>query len=170
MSNFTIFHHRSDPDWCVTYSLHLVTFHLYFVYFYSVNLYVVIQVISTTFFKRSSLLQPRFSNEQMEALNADDLVATCDAFDCGINSLYVEQARVGAKTCLYVKEDEPSSCQHMAAEPYQSLGHLGDDSGCCGDPQNMGTLQNLASSRVFFLAFSLPKSTRKGGIQPTRGT
>jgi len=61
----------------------------------------------------------------MEALNSDDLVATCDAFDCGINSLYVEQARLGAKTCLYVKEDEPSSCQQMAAEPYQSLGHLG---------------------------------------------
>jgi hypothetical protein len=98
-------------------------------YFYFVKLYIVIQVISPTFSPKNlnSWLQTisRFSNEQMEALNSDDLVATCDAFDCGINSLYVEQARVGAKTCLYVKEDEPSSCQKMAAEPYQSLGHLG---------------------------------------------
>lgn len=64
----------------------------------------------------------KFSTEQMAALNSDDLVATCDAFDCGINSLYVDMARVGSKTCLYVKQDEPSSCQQMAAEPYQSLG------------------------------------------------
>ena len=31
----------------------------------------------------------------------------------------------GPRPGLYVKEDEPSSCQQMAAEPYQSLGHLG---------------------------------------------
>ena len=29
-------------------------------------------------------------------------VATCDPFDCGINSAYVDDARRGSKTCLYM--------------------------------------------------------------------
>eukprot|EP00438_Fugacium_kawagutii_P034108 Skav208658 [mRNA] locus=scaffold357:126691:127617:- [translate_table: standard] len=64
----------------------------------------------------------KLSDKEIQSLNSDNLVATCDAFDCGINSLYVKQARIGAKTCLYVNEEEPSSCQGMAAEPYESVG------------------------------------------------
>ena len=29
-------------------------------------------------------------------------VATCDPYDCGVNSVYVDDARRGSKTCLYL--------------------------------------------------------------------
>lgn len=49
--------------------------------------------------RTDNLLQDlKFSDEQIDALKGKDLVATCDAFDCGINSVYVQQARLGAKT------------------------------------------------------------------------
>ncbi|CAK8986661.1 Uncharacterized protein SCF082_LOCUS648 [Durusdinium trenchii] len=63
----------------------------------------------------------KFSDEQIDALKGKDLVATCDAFDCGINSVYVQQARLGAKTCLYLKqEEEPSPCNRLGSKPYES--------------------------------------------------
>mmetsp|Transcript_35951 Transcript_35951/g.80417 ORF Transcript_35951/g.80417 Transcript_35951/m.80417 type:complete len:377 (+) Transcript_35951:99-1229(+) len=51
-----------------------------------------------------------FSPQQISALIAKDLVATCDPYDCGINAAYAELARVGAETCLYVDTQEPQPC------------------------------------------------------------
>lgn len=72
----------------------------------------------------------QFSDDEIHSLNANNFVATCDVYDCGINSLYVAQARLGAKTCLYKGQEEPSPCQNMAAEPYETPGwrhELGTD-------------------------------------------
>ena len=60
-----------------------------------------------------------FSEEQVSALRANDLVATCDPYDCGINAIYANQARAGAETCLYLHMQEPSPCQGLQ-EPYSS--------------------------------------------------
>ena len=72
----------------------------------------------------------QFSDDEIHSLNANNFVATCDVYDCGINSLYVAQARLGAKTCLYKGQEEPPPCQNMAAEPYETPGwrhELGTD-------------------------------------------
>ncbi|CAE7505152.1 unnamed protein product [Symbiodinium natans] len=61
------------------------------------------------------------TDEQISRMDAKDLVATCDPFDCGINSAYVDDARRGSKTCLYMDTDEPSPCKSLPA-PYESAG------------------------------------------------
>ncbi|CAJ1422211.1 unnamed protein product [Effrenium voratum] len=53
-------------------------------------------------FHQALIQDLNWTEDQIQGLNADDLVATCDPFDCGVNSLYVEQARSGSKTCLYL--------------------------------------------------------------------
>ena len=60
-----------------------------------------------------------FSEEQIKALQVNDLVATCDPYDCGINAIYAHRARLGAETCLYLYMQEPSPCQGLAV-PYTS--------------------------------------------------
>lgn len=59
------------------------------------------------------------SEQQISQLNSEDLVATCDAYDCGINSIYASEARKGGKTCLYLTEEEPFPCSLMD-RPYGS--------------------------------------------------
>ena len=60
-----------------------------------------------------------FSQEQIRALRVNDLVATCDPYDCGINAAYTHQARAGAETCLYLYTQEPPPC-HGLIKPYDS--------------------------------------------------
>mmetsp|Transcript_105985 Transcript_105985/g.252906 ORF Transcript_105985/g.252906 Transcript_105985/m.252906 type:complete len:405 (+) Transcript_105985:42-1256(+) len=62
-----------------------------------------------------------FTDEQISGMDSDDLVATCDPFDCGINSVYVDDARRGSKTCLYMDTDEPSPCKSLPS-PYVAEG------------------------------------------------
>ncbi|CAE7180485.1 unnamed protein product [Symbiodinium pilosum] len=61
------------------------------------------------------------TDAQISSMDSEDLVATCDPFDCGINSVYVNEARRGAKTCLYVDTDEPFPCKFLPA-PYETEG------------------------------------------------
>ncbi|CAJ1379598.1 unnamed protein product, partial [Effrenium voratum] len=42
-------------------------------------------------FHQALIQDLNWTEDQIQGLNADDLVATCDPFDCGVNSLYVEQ-------------------------------------------------------------------------------
>jgi len=51
-----------------------------------------------------------WSETEVEAMNVSDLIATCDPYDCGINSVFVANARMGGTTCLFKHTQEPSPC------------------------------------------------------------
>jgi len=63
-----------------------------------------------------------WSDAKIDALNENDLIATCDPYDCGINSDFVANARLGGTTCLYTHTHEPFPCQLMIFQqpPYAS--------------------------------------------------
>jgi len=69
-------------------------------------------------FHETLLAQLGWQEAQIAALPAEDLIAACDPYDCGINSLYVDQARLGATTCLYFGTIEPSACANVSVQPY----------------------------------------------------
>ena len=73
------------------------------------------------------------TEEEIKSLNKEELVATCDAFDCGINSVYAANARSGAKTCLYLEEEEPAPCSNLP-QPYETRGWRKDLSSEVPDP------------------------------------
>jgi len=53
------------------------------------------------------------SHEQILALPASDIVAVCDPYDCGVNTMEVPLARLGATTCLFdhqTRWEEPLVC------------------------------------------------------------
>lgn len=57
-----------------------------------------------------------FSEAQIAALPAQDIVAICDPYDCGYNSLQVPDARKGSTTCIYDAIDVnqiPQACRDL---------------------------------------------------------
>jgi len=58
-----------------------------------------------------------WSEAEIDSLNENDLIATCDPYDCGINSGFVPDARLGGTTCLFKHTLEPAPCQPL--QPYQ---------------------------------------------------
>mmetsp|Transcript_71179 Transcript_71179/g.230393 ORF Transcript_71179/g.230393 Transcript_71179/m.230393 type:complete len:395 (+) Transcript_71179:19-1203(+) len=57
-----------------------------------------------------------FSDAEIDALPADDMVALCDPYDCGLMTLEVPTARKGTMTCLYDEWDStkvPHECYGM---------------------------------------------------------
>merc|ERR1719235_2128934 len=44
-----------------------------------------------------------------------DLYASCDVFDCSVNTALLPKARRGATTCIYNSWEEPSVCDGVAS-------------------------------------------------------
>lgn len=52
------------------------------------------------------------TESQIQALPSNDIVAVCDSYDCGINTVMVPEARLGTTTCVYESwQLEPDVCK-----------------------------------------------------------
>eukprot|EP00440_Ansanella_granifera_P058247 gb/GFBE01063135.1/.p1 GENE.gb/GFBE01063135.1/~~gb/GFBE01063135.1/.p1 ORF type:complete len:401 (+),score=95.62 gb/GFBE01063135.1/:1-1203(+) len=69
-------------------------------------------------FHDALLLKFGWSEQQIEQLPHDSLVAMCDPYDCGLNTLYVSKPRKGAQTCLYFGLRPSEDCSRLPVQPY----------------------------------------------------
>jgi len=74
-----------------------------------------------------------WSDEKIAGLAAQDLIAMCDPFDCGVNSAFVAQARVGGTTCIIFGTEEPEPCATFVNN--NDTPYLTQDSAWRGDLQ-----------------------------------